>query len=159
MANAAEFSADLTKFCDALDVSFEKAVRTIALHIYRGVILKSPVDTGRFRASWTIQEGSANLKVKPIKKVRYKLLSQDGSGKVSATSKVGKGSGYSYTETPKLAKLSSPYTVVWIANGLPYAERLENGWSKQAPAGMVRLTVLEVQQFIKAVVAEADRVT
>lgn len=44
----------------------------------------------------------------------------------------------------------------YIANSLPYAFRLEmDGWSQQAPNGMVRLTGLEFDSIIK--VAE-DRV-
>jgi hypothetical protein len=38
--------------------------------------------------------------------------------------------------------------VVWLSNNLPYANRLENGWSKQAPAGMVNLTFAELQAQI-----------
>ena len=28
------------------------------------------------------------------------------------------------------------YPVVYLQNNLPYAERIENGWSKQAPSGV-----------------------
>ena len=35
-------------------------------------------------------------------------------------------------------------TVWTIANNLPYVEALENGHSKQAPAGMVKLALLDV---------------
>lgn len=32
---------------------------------------------------------------------------------------------------------------IFLTNNLPYIERLERGWSKQAPTGMVALTVAE----------------
>jgi hypothetical protein len=35
---------------------------------------------------------------------------------------------------------------------MPYALRLEYGWSKQAPAGMVRVTVAEFQAVVNAAV-------
>lgn len=35
-----------------------------------------------------------------------------------------------------IGRITQP-SAVWIANPLPYMERLENGWSKQAPTGMV----------------------
>jgi hypothetical protein len=38
--------------------------------------------------------------------------------------------------------------VHYIVNNLPYADRLENGWSKQAPSGMVGLTVAEFQGIV-----------
>lgn len=38
----------------------------------------------------------------------------------------------------------SPYSVTYIVNGMPYAQRLNEGWSSQAPAGFVELAVAEV---------------
>lgn len=35
-----------------------------------------------------------------------------------------------------IGRITQP-SAVWIANPLPYMQRLENGWSKQAPTGMV----------------------
>lgn len=43
---------------------------------------------------------------------------------------------------------------IWIANNLPYGPRLEfESWSKQAPAGMVRITVTRAQEFVDSAVA------
>lgn len=39
--------------------------------------------------------------------------------------------------------------VVIISNSLPYAEALENGHSKQAPAGIFRVTIPEIKEDIK----------
>lgn len=46
--------------------------------------------------------------------------------------------------------------VIWISNNLPYAKRLEfEGWSKQAPAGMARLTMQDADQILKRAVQRA----
>ena len=43
--------------------------------------------------------------------------------------------------------------VVYFVNGLPYAYRLENeGWSKQAPAGMIKISVTEFDQYVRAAI-------
>lgn len=42
--------------------------------------------------------------------------------------------------------------VVYFQNNLPYAKRLEQGWSKQAPIGMVALTVVEWHNIVDNVV-------
>lgn len=42
---------------------------------------------------------------------------------------------------------------IFIVNNLPYAQRLEYGWSKQAPAGCVRVTVAEFQSIVDEQVA------
>jgi hypothetical protein len=39
----------------------------------------------------------------------------------------------------------APYSVTYIVNGLPYGERLNSGWSTQAPAGFVELSIAEAK--------------
>ena len=93
--------------------------------------VKSPVDTGRFRGNWNVA-----LDVK--------------SGAVDYS--------LSYADWPasdQAARQSiNAFTIknngIWISNNLPYARRLEFGWSKQAPAGMVRITMIEVQSWLSA---------
>ena len=38
---------------------------------------------------------------------------------------------------------------IFISNNLPYAQAVEGGHSKQAPAGMVRVTVAQFQRIVK----------
>jgi hypothetical protein len=43
---------------------------------------------------------------------------------------------------------------IWAVNNLPYGPRLEfEGWSSQAPSGMVRISVAEFQTFVNRAVA------
>lgn len=42
--------------------------------------------------------------------------------------------------------------VIHFRNNMPYAQRLEKGWSKQAPLGMVALTVVEWNVIVDNVV-------
>lgn len=41
--------------------------------------------------------------------------------------------------------------VYYFANNLPYARALENGWSRQAPRGMVALTMMEFPAIVRMV--------
>ncbi len=41
---------------------------------------------------------------------------------------------------------------IYIMNNLPYARALEYGHSKQAPAGVVRITLAEVDSYVEAAV-------
>lgn len=90
--------------------------------------MKSPVDTGRFRASWTIGIGQLDTSVAPV------------AGNVA-------------TPEPRIPAVSLGSTI-YHANSLPYARRLEYGYSTQAPAGMVRLTAQEIPQIIAALVSQ-----
>lgn len=44
-----------------------------------------------------------------------------------------------------------------LVNNLPYAQRLEDGYSKQAPAGMVGLTVVEWGGIVRAAAEEVNK--
>lgn len=49
---------------------------------------------------------------------------------------------------------SAPGKLAYIANPLPYARRVEYGWSTQAPSGMVRISVAEFQQIVRKAVSD-----
>lgn len=44
---------------------------------------------------------------------------------------------------------SGEYRSIWFTNNVPYAQRLEYGWSKQAPAGIVRVVAAEINSKVK----------
>lgn len=98
-------------------------VEQVCRQIYDGVVKRSPVLTGSYRASWTINLGSPNFDV------------------VSGGSATAPLSPPTF-QFPSGFKLGTP---VFIANGQPYAARMETGWSKQAPAGVVRVTLAELR--------------
>ena len=93
--------------------------------------MKSPVLTGRFRASWTIGVGQVDTSVAP----------EPGPGQTIATPE------------PRIPAITMGQTY-YHANSLPYARRLEYGWSNKAPGGMVRLTAAEVPAIVQALVAQ-----
>jgi hypothetical protein len=45
-------------------------------------------------------------------------------------------------------------TIMYLTNNVPYAQRIEDGWSRQAPTGLVALTAMEFQQIVDASAAE-----
>ena len=123
------FSVDLSKAIEKAKGRTEIVVKKIALELFSNIIYKSPVLTGRFRANWNCSIGSPDLSTS-------QAIDPSGSGAISkATSTV-----VSYTLNGQR---------VFLTNNLPYADRLENGWSKQAPNGMVRLSVMEIENSVR----------
>jgi len=45
-----------------------------------------------------------------------------------------------------------PGNIFYLTNNVPYIERLEYGWSKQAPKGMFRRTLREARKLLNAAV-------
>lgn len=120
----------------SLDALVEKAkgdvdlvVRRVTFELFQKVVLRSPVDTGRFRANFNVSYGVADT---------------------STTDSTTQARG---TEQAQKALTLQAGGVVLLCNALPYARRLEYGWSKQAPQGMVRLSVQEFNDFVQKAVA------
>lgn len=106
------------------------AHKKVTLDALRGVVKKSPVDTGRFRGNWQVSAGTENPSTTArLDKSAYG--SEPGGDVLNGGLQI-------------LATLE-PYSVTFIQNNLPYAQKLESGSSKQAPQGMVALTLAELQ--------------
>ena len=43
----------------------------------------------------------------------------------------------------------------WLTNNLPYSEVLEDGWSKQAPLGIVKTTMVDIGAAFEQSAAQA----
>ena len=88
------------------------------------------LDTGRAKGNWNI--GLSNI---------------DYTVNENATSSVKGQAGYE-----NLPREGAGNKVIYITNNLPYINVLENGSSKQAPNGMVSLTMQDVQRSIRNVI-------
>lgn len=127
-----QFSLDILAFARKTRLNVDLVKRKICLDVFRSLVMKSPVDTGRFRGNWQIGVGSVNTDVGS---------QVDKSGSNAVTGAMG-----IIESTVKAGQ------IVYLTNSLPYAVRLEYGWSKQAPQGMVRLTVAEYRAMMDNVI-------
>ena len=114
MATRGSWSVPPSLFADVVEEDLTKRVRTIALAMLQEIVLRSPVDTGRFRN---------NNIVSIVSPVYASTVETDASGAGTISRGAAAMSGL------------EPYTTVFIQNNLPYAQRLEDGHSKQAPPG------------------------
>jgi len=125
---------DIKKVAEALSLSVDEVTRKIALTAYDGVTKKTPVDTGRARGNWNFSVGNADTTV-----------SSEGFGK-STGSHVNSSTPPSSPKAPKITlKKGDGLEDIYITNNLPYINILESGNSKQAPKGMVDVTMNEIR--------------
>lgn len=91
-------------------------VRKVALDIFRGVVLRSPVDTGSFRGAWM-----------PTTKglvISYGTIPELGKTSASTITAV----------VVSVQRMKAGETAL-IFTSMPYGRRLEYGWSQQALRG------------------------
>lgn len=126
------FAENLNKLCERAGQKAELVVRKAALELQSQMIERSPVDTGRFKGNWQVGIGTLNAATD------------------SPEDKGGQGAMGRATVALEGWK---PGETIYLSNSLPYARRLEyEGWSKQAPGGMVRLAVQNYSQAVKRAV-------
>lgn len=105
-------------------VNTDTAVRKAAVAMLQKAVKATPVDTGQARGNWQVNVTNQ------VPAVPFLKGTVDTNG--DATIAAG------------MATISSkrvPGQTVFISNSAPYIEALDNGWSRQAPAGMTRLAM------------------
>jgi hypothetical protein len=131
-------SLDISKFIDKTTKNADAKVRVICLDLLTGIVMKTPVDTGRARANWQASIGAPTM-------TQLETLDKGGEQTISASQD---------------AVSQAPGNVFWITNNLPYIASLEyglysdgpktiGGFSRQAPKGMARLTIDEVTRRLR----------
>ncbi|MEA9005144.1 HK97 gp10 family phage protein [Salmonella enterica] len=121
------FALDVSRFVEKAKKNPEKVIRRVSIKLFSAIIKASPVDTGRFRMNWMVSGGTP------------------ADGTTDATDKAGT------TATSNAANFvlnAADWHTFTLTNNLPYAQRLEYGWSQQAPQGFVRVNVSRFQQLL-----------
>jgi len=118
------FATDLDKAVLNIKGFTEKQVRGTLFGLSSRIIKESPVDTGRFRGNWQASIGSPVLST-------TSRLDSTGAGSINDAAVTVQG-----------LKLGQTF---YLANNLPYARRLEYGYSNQAPSGFLRINLQRVQ--------------
>lgn len=103
--------------------------RAVMLEAMGRIMDRTPVDRGTARANWNVSTGAPDL------------TTDKAATSESVAAK--KATNANRIATLRLFDGDTGY----IANGLPYIGRLEDGYSGQAPSGMVKLTVNELQPW------------
>lgn len=138
MSNAA-FKSSFAKLLKSAGDKADLVVRKTMLELQNGMIEKSPVLTGRFKGAWQAGVGSANTSE----------TSRVDKTPLGDFDKVGAS-----LATQEVLKSWKPGQTIWLTNSMPYAKRLEYGWSKQAPSGVVRLTVQNYSAYLAKAVKD-----
>ena len=119
------FASDLERFRKKATTRTETLIRATVLNVMSNIIRRTPVDTGYLRANW-----QANLNAIPsssyVFEGKKKPIAQTVESAADAVGNMGIGD------------------TVFFVNDAPYAVAIEMGHSrKQAPVGMMRISVME----------------
>jgi len=140
-----KFDTDLNKAINNIEGAVEKAVRGAAIEMFSEIVRRTPVGNptlwqgdapagytgGRLRGNWQTS----------ISRPNYAVTNNTDASGAAVTGQM--------ISTVKRYNLSDDS--IWFTNNLPYADRVENGWSTQRPQGMVRSTVKMFKPLIESI--------
>jgi hypothetical protein len=121
------FSAQLTGAVASIENLTTETMQKSYLQAFREVVTGTPEDTGQAMGGWHIVDGSTN--------------GGNDSSSMSAQSAISE-------ITSGVNQLALGDTAL-VYNNQPYIERLETGYSQQAPEGMVQKTVDRWPQIVR----------
>jgi hypothetical protein len=129
------FADDLKKFTRKVEARARVIHQVSGLETISRIISRTPVLTGRLRGNMNLGLGSADLAA----------YSPDKDGGATLARAQSRAAGV------------QPGTDIVISNNLPYARRIENGYSQKAPAGMFAVTVAEFPEIQAGALAVAKQ--
>lgn len=120
------------RIANANKTKLRKVAEVAIINMVDRVIILSPVATGLFKNNWMVGMNSPDHST-----TRF----------VAKTATGVRGGAVLRRAMAKIRSMKIGDTI-HFSNSLPYAWRLEYGYSRKAPAGMVRVTVANWQQEV-----------
>ena len=112
------WDSDWKKIESKMARNLNQGIRATLFEVSTAIIKYTPADTGRARGNWQASIGRGATKEIAVNNQR--------SGEAKAIADVDQNVSVAVGD------------LYYLTNNVPYIERLEFGWSKQAPSGMVR---------------------
>jgi hypothetical protein len=144
------FALDLKAFAQKAKDNADMVVKNIVVRVAGELDKRSPVGDakywkhpapkgytgGRFRGNWQLGVG---------------IMPAGETGRIDKTGIATLGAIVAEIPAHSAGK------VFYLSNNVPYAHRIENGWSRQAPAGLVSITAVMFQRIVNEAVAELPK--
>jgi hypothetical protein len=159
------FSLDLAAFATKTNLKADAIARDVVLAVDKQIVELTPIGKPEL---WAINQGRAKGDlIKPAGYVGGRLAAnwQYGKNEVPEGELFEPNNYIGYpdktatvsTQMSKLQVGQGAGNIHYLANNLPYAQRIEDGtWSTQAPAGMVGITVIEFEGIVKEMALKAN---
>lgn len=142
------FTLSLAKALKKAGDDAEKVARGTLIQLSTNIIKRTPVGNpdlwlspapvgyvgGSLRGAWNASIGSSDM--------------SSSKGRIDKSGAKTIGAVAVKTETLKMGQ------TFYLTNPLPYAHRVEFGWSSQAPQGMVRRSIVEANRILNGEVTK-----
>lgn len=135
-----EFHGNIDKWIERVENGLDDVLQIFGEKVHGALVDAAPVDTGRFRA---------NMQITANKPPLFALNDYDRDG--SDTKARGKRQLYAILHGGGAVKS------LYFSNMLIYANALEYGHSKQAPAGVFGIVAIRLRSYMSEAIKEARK--
>lgn len=146
MATIAQFSQNIRKRSSQIENAGSRIVRATSKRALKALINATPVDKGVARSNWRVGIGASTSAVidaySPGKKLGIGERANANAAIAAGFARIDGVRGVS-------GRGGGLKTAIYISNSVPYIEKLNAGFSKQAPAGFIEVALSEVNAVIK----------
>lgn len=133
--NLQDLARSLNKKVDEIEKAASDLAVGTALTIVGDLAVKTPVDTSKAISNWQV-----DLNKEPSNRIEPHYPGSHGST-FSASA------GETLSKAKMILRNKKPGSVIYITNNLPYIQKLNEGSSKQEPAGFVERAILLARKF------------
>lgn len=138
MPSLSEFSRRITIRARRVEQGADALVRKVAMAADQAVVMGTPVDTGRARSNWIVSLGVPATGI----------IDAYAPGESRSTEAANTQAALDHGEAVISRYTGGEGTSIHITNNLPYIQRLNDGYSAQAPANFVEQGVQEAVQVL-----------
>ena len=124
---------DIENLSERTMAKIHKVMKVATMELFKSVIMMTPVDTGRAKGNWQCTEGKEASGI--IEEIRNESETIKAMMDEVIKSSIQRG--------------------IFLTNNLDYIKKLEYGGSrKQAPQGMVRVSLKRIQEDLKKIIRD-----
>lgn len=156
----AHWTMDLNKYADKQNIAIKDVQKAYTFALYSSIVKKTPVDTGRARGNWQVTVGRPATEA--IEDKRKNPLPMSKMPVPKGDESVFIANNLDYIEKLEYGTYPNPPKKgTWVKNkngkGGHYEKRSENGFSRQAPEGMVGVTLANNENIFNAAVRSVKK--
>lgn len=148
-----KWTIDLSKYAELQKKKIKDIRKSFVFQLYSSIVQKTPVDTGRARANWdvTIKTPSTSQ----TKSTKVKFANKHQLPKADNDESFFIANNLPYIETLEYGLYPDPVKRgSWDKNKKMYVKKSQGGFSKQAPNGMVGVTVASADDYMDIAIRE-----
>lgn len=145
-----EFAIGVAKFAQRTKQDLRTVVKGIVVEAFSSVVLMTPVDKGRARANWQVSVNvPASGTTEAVDPTGGEVLAKIKALDVQLGNTYFLTNNLPYAGTLEYGGYPVPVKKGTYVKGVGYVIKSEGGFSKQAPAGMVRVTMARIQTIVE----------